>query len=233
MRQLDLLAFGAHADDVEIGMAGAIAKYKDQGYAIGICDLTNAELSSNGTVSTRLEEAAAASSVLQIDVRENLQFPDRGLSYDPEKIKIIAALIRKYRPKIVCAPYERDRHPDHGQASRLVEEAVFSAGIRKFEVDGRLPAHKVRHIYYYMINGFHQPDFVVDISAYIERKIAALQCYKSQFEKTEQSVETPLTAGYIETVIARERVFGKEAGAKYAEGFKVKKPLIVEKDFMV
>jgi N-acetylglucosamine malate deacetylase 1 len=223
---LKILAFGAHADDVEIGMAGTIAKYAEKGNRIGICDLTNAELSSNGSVELRKHEALKASSILGVTVRENLSLPDRGLYLQEEYIRRVTEIIRKYKPEIVFAPYLIDRHPDHGNCARIVEEAVFNAGINKYMTENNHGTHRVNEIYFYMINGFHKPDFVIDISGYMDRKIESLKAYESQFTKTNNSFDTPLVNGYIETVEARERLFGKEVGVLYAEGFKTKRPLL-------
>lgn len=231
-QNVDILAIGAHADDVEIGMAGTIAKYVKEGFNIVICDLTKAELSSNGNVDSRKQEAEEAATILGVSSRINLGFPDRGLFVDDSKIRGIAQVIRQYKPTLVFAPYEIDRHPDHGQCALLVREAVFSAGIKKYKVEGDLLAHKISNLYFYMINGFHHPDFVIDISGNIEEKIKALQAYKSQFQRQQDSVETPLTNGYIETVKARERLFGKEVGVTYAEGFKTSKPLLLSNDLI-
>ncbi|MFZ3588682.1 bacillithiol biosynthesis deacetylase BshB1 [Bacillus sp. DJP31] len=226
-RSLDVLAFGAHADDVEIGMAGTIAKYTLKGWDFGICDLTEAELSSNGTVQRRHKEAAIAGNILGIRVRENLGLPDRGLFKNDEYIRKITYIIRKYRPSIVFLPYEKDRHPDHGNCTVLVEEAIFSAGIKKYEVNDQLAQHKVLKVFYYFINGYHKPTFWIDISETIEIKLKSLQAYESQFLKTIESVETPLVNGYIEKVSSRERMNGTEAGVEYAEGFISKKPLLL------
>ncbi|MCS0672220.1 bacillithiol biosynthesis deacetylase BshB1 [Cytobacillus firmus] len=227
---LDILAFGAHADDVEIGMGGTIAKFASIGKKIGICDLTRAELSSNGTVEIRKEESLKAADILGVSVRETLNLPDRGLYYNQEYIKKIAEMIRKYKPVLVFAPYMEDRHPDHGHCARLVEEAVFSAGIRKYETGGNFAPHKVKNLYFYMINGFHKPDFLIDISSFMDKKAEGLESYQSQFVKKPGSFDTPLVNGYIETVAAREGLFGKQAGVEYAEGFKVNKPLMVNMD---
>ncbi|WLR53072.1 bacillithiol biosynthesis deacetylase BshB1 [Bacillus tianshenii] len=230
MSRYDILAFGAHADDVEIGMGGTIAKVVQKGYTVGICDLTEADLSSNGTVEIRKQEADKAGEILGITERFNLQFPDRGLLKTEKKIAKVAEVIRNYRPKLVFAPYEVDRHPDHGNCAAIVEEAVFSAGIRNYMPDTH--SHKIQRLHYYMINGFHKPDFVVDISEYIDTKLDALRCYRSQFMKLADEVETPLNNGYIESVEARERLFGKEAGVQYAEAFKTKQPILINEDLL-
>lgn len=226
--KLNMLAFGAHADDVEIGMGGTIAKYTEKGIVIGICDLTEAELSSNGTVDLRRKEALKASGVLGVNIRENLTFPDRGLFLNEEFIRKVASIIRKYKPDTVFAPYYEDRHPDHGHCARIVEEAVFSAGVKNYVTEQYNEPHRVKNIYFYMINGFHKPDFTIDISNQINKKILSLEAYESQFIRNDATFETPLTNGYIETVEAREKLFGKEVGVNYAEGFKTKKPLLLD-----
>ena len=229
---LDILAFGAHPDDVEIGMAGTITKYARNGYKVGICDLTLAELSSNGTVDIRSMEAKKASDILGITKRINLQLPDRGLSLKDSYIQKITTIIRKYKPKLVFTPYFDDRHPDHGNCSRLVEEAVFSAGIRNYHDEEGLAAHRIKSLYFYMINGFHKPSFVVDVSETMNIKLESLRTYVSKFEKNNLAADTPLVNGYIETVESRERLFGKEVGVQYAEGFMSKKTLLLSSDLL-
>ncbi|WP_102345797.1 bacillithiol biosynthesis deacetylase BshB1 [Bacillus sp. Marseille-P3661] len=228
---VDILAFGAHADDVEIGMAGTIFKYSKKEYKIAICDLTEAELSSNGNVILRKQEAQQAATILNVHKRVNLGLPDRGLLVAEKYINRIVTLIRQLKPRVIFSPYHKDRHPDHGQCGHLVREAIFSAGIRKYEDDLGLSAHRVSNHYSYMINGFHHPDFVIDITAEMDTKITALKAYHSQFEVLTGSVDTPLTHGYIETVEARDRLFGKEVGVTFAEGFISEKPLLLSCDF--
>jgi bacillithiol biosynthesis deacetylase BshB1 len=231
-QSLNVLAFGAHADDVEIGMAGTISKLTSEGHRVGICDLTDADLSSNGNTALRKEEGSHAAEILGVSMRLSLSFPDRGLYLKEEYINQIASIIRSHKPKIVFAPYFEDRHPDHGNCARLVEEAVFSAGIRKYKTAGNEEPHRVEKFYFYMINGFHMPDFTIDITYFMNNKLAALRAYKSQFEQTEQSFATPLVNGYIETVEARERMFGKLVGVTFAEGFKTKVPILLKHDLI-
>ena len=228
---LDLLAFGAHPDDVEIGMGGTIALHTEHQQKVGICDLTKAELSSNGDVETRQTEAQLASKRLGLTYRQTLNIPDRGIVINDETISDVVDVIRLYRPRYVFAPYFEDRHPDHGHCGRLIEEAVFSAGIRKYKGKQNLESHKVDALYFYFINGFHQPDFCVDISNVQKVKMEALSAYQSQFIISSDSVATPLTTDYLETVESRDRLFGKEVGVKYAEGFKSKKPFLVQTIF--
>jgi N-acetylglucosamine malate deacetylase 1 len=227
---LDILAFGAHPDDVEIGMAGTIAKYMKNGAKVGICDLTLAELSSNGNVDIRKQEAKKAGELLGLVMRENLTLPDRGLYMKEEYITAIVRMIRMYKPKVVFAPFYKDRHPDHANCATLVREALFSAGVRKFQPD--YEAHRVQAFHYYMINGFHHPTFVVDITNEVEVKEQVLRAYESQFTAGVTGVETPLTTGYIDTVIARDKLFGKEVNVTYGEGFITDKPLLVQHDLL-
>jgi N-acetylglucosamine malate deacetylase 1 len=230
--RLDILAFGAHADDVEIGMGGTIAKYASMGKKVGIVDLTKAELSSNGTVDLRIQEAKRAAELLGVAVRESLDLPDRGLLMKEEYINQLVSIIRRFKPEIVFAPYSRDRHPDHGNCARLVEEAVFSAGIKNYQPTDSDPAHRVNHLFFYMINGFHKPDMVIDVTSHMATKLDALRAYESQFVKGIGTIDTPLVNGYIESVEARERLFGKEVGVGYAEGFKSVKPLLIDYDLL-
>jgi N-acetylglucosamine malate deacetylase 1 len=213
------LAFGAHADDVEIGMGATIKKETERGRNVIICDLTEAELSSNGDVITRKREGEEAAAHLGVKKRMNLGLPDRGLLLKEEYISRIVSCIRKEKPEYVFAPYWIDRHPDHGNCAALIKEAVFSSGIRNMmDLEGR-PAHKVKKIFYYMINSTEKPQLLVDVSDSYSYKIKALQAYPSQFIKSEGSVDTPLTNGYIERVEARDRLNGFESGVRYAEGF--------------
>ena len=232
MTQVDILAFGAHPDDVEIGMGGTIAKYVQKGKRVAICNLTFAELSSNGTKENRQLEAKKAAQTLKVQELIQLSLPDRGLYITEEHIKAVSRVIRTYKPKVVFAPYAIDRHPDHGNCAKLVEESLFSAKIRKFDEKSNLPAHNVTKLYYYMINGFHKPDFYINVSDVIHIKKEALQAYESQFIKSEGSVDTPLTNNYIQRVLDREKLYGMECGCDYAEGFFAKEPLILEDDLL-
>lgn len=226
--QLDVLSFGAHPDDVEIGMGGTVAIHVNKGLSVGMVDLTKAELSSNGTVPRREAEAKEAAVCLGLAYRDNLGFPDRGLMNDRQAVvNAIVDVIRLTKPRCVFAPFERDRHPDHGHCGSLVEEAVFSAGVAKYKGIQAYPRHRVQDLFFYFINGFHHPDVVIDITTVQKQKMAALSSYKSQFMTEEAEVETPLTNGYLETVESRDRLFGKEVGVTYAEGFISKKPVLL------
>ncbi|OXM88039.1 bacillithiol biosynthesis deacetylase BshB1 [Paenibacillus rigui] len=225
---LDILIFGAHPDDAEIGMGGTIVKHTSQGYRVGICDLTYAEMSSNGTVETRQEEAAKASDVLGLALRSNLGLPDRGLWIGPEPIASITREIRKHKPRIIFAPYWEDRHPDHIACSKLVQEAVFNAKLRKYEPDTE--AHNVEQTYFYFINDVVEADLLVDISDVHQQKMDALKAYRTQFESAAAGnnyVATPLNQGYLERVEAKDRMLGQKRMVPYAEGFISKLPYLV------
>ncbi|WP_274651617.1 bacillithiol biosynthesis deacetylase BshB1 [Paenibacillus humicola] len=221
----DIAAFGAHPDDVEIGMGGTIAKQALAGGKVAVCDLTAAEMSSNGTVETRRREAAEASAVLGLSERSCLGLPDRGLTGSAEQIAAVVREIRRLRPRIVFAPYWHDRHPDHVACSRLVEEAVFNAKLRNYMPE--LPPVQVQQCYYYFINDTGDVSLVVDVGGIYEKKIRSLQAYRSQFAppaEGEDRVGTPLTDRYIQRVEARDLLLGQAQGVAYAEGFAIKRP---------
>ncbi|MBP1999571.1 bacillithiol biosynthesis deacetylase BshB1 [Paenibacillus shirakamiensis] len=222
MEKLDILIFGAHADDAEIGMGGTIAKHTAAGLKVGICDLTEAEMSSNGTVEIRKVEAEAASEVLGLTLRRNLQLPDRGLYVTTEQVEAVASVIRDHAPSIVFAPYWDDRHPDHVQCSKIVEDAVFNAKLRKWMPDK--PAVTVDELYFYFINDWRTPDLIVDITDVYPIKEKSMQCYVSQFTLAADGVKTVLTQGYVERVKARDSLIGQRKRITYAEGFAVKSP---------
>jgi bacillithiol biosynthesis deacetylase BshB1 len=224
---LDLLAFGAHPDDVEIGMAGTIAKHAAAGRRVGICDLTLAEMSSNGNPELRQQEAAAASKALGLSARSNLRLPDRGLTGVEAQIDAIVREIRLRRPRIVFAPYWQDRHPDHVRCSQLVQEAVFNAKLRRYMPE--LPAVNVEQLFFYFINDMDEADVMIDVTDVYDRKLASLKAYRSQFETAgSDTVTTPLNQGYVERVAARDSLLGQKRGIPYAEGFVSKVPLLVE-----
>lgn len=226
--KLDILVFGAHADDAEIGMAGTIAKHTASGLKVGLCDLTAAEMSSNGTVDIRKAEAEQAAELLGAVVRTNLGLPDRGLYISEEHVSAVTAEIRRFAPSIVFAPYWEDRHPDHIACSKLVEEAVFNAKLRKYMPDK--PAIPAPQLFFYFINDLGRTDLVVDVTAHYSVKEQALSCYRSQFEKKpgEDVVSTPLNEGYIERVRSRDMLLGQRRLIPYAEGFATKVPFAVE-----
>ena len=224
--QLDLLVFAAHPDDAEIGMGGTIVKHARAGMSVGIVDLTYAEMSSNGDADTRQKEAAEAGRLLGLAARENLGLPDRGLAPVPEQLGAMVRAIRRYRPRLVFAPYFVDRHPDHVACGRMAEEAVFNAKLRKYSPD--LPAWTVDQLYYYFINDAHVPQLLIDVSGTHETKMNALKAYRSQFMPAGSEsdwVETPLTGAYLDLVVARDRLLGQARRLAFAEGFIAKGPV--------
>ncbi|MBD2861255.1 bacillithiol biosynthesis deacetylase BshB1 [Paenibacillus oceani] len=227
--ETDILIFGAHPDDAEIGMAGTIAKHTAAGHKVVICDLTAAEMSSNGTVELRRREAEQAGAILKLAGRTNLGLPDRGLYMTKDYVDAITLEIRKFRPRIVFAPYWQDRHPDHIACSHLVQEAVFNAKLRRYMPDSE--AVSVQQTYFYFINDVHEADIVVDVSGVYEAKKAALSAYASQFDPAAAGnhyVPTPLNQGYLERVEARDRLLGQQRMIPYAEGFVSKLPVLVD-----
>jgi len=225
---LDILVFGAHPDDAEIGMGGTIAKHTKAGQRVGICDLTFAEMSSNGNVEFRQQEAQTAGQVLQLAERSILGLPDRGLRSVPEQIDQIVAEIRRLRPRIVFAPYWEDRHPDHVQCGRLVEEAVFNAKLRRYMPE--VAPWTVEQFYFYFINDLGPATLMVDVTEVYDQKMDSLRAYGSQFEAPKAGndiVATPLNQGYLERVEARDRMLGQKRLVGYAEGFVSKPPYLV------
>ena len=224
---IDLLAFGPHPDDLEIGMGGTIARHTALGMRVGLCDLTAGEMGSNGTPEERLAEAEAARVVLGAVWRMNLRFPDRRIGKDPAHLDEAVSVIRRHQPKVVAIPYWVDRHPDHVAASELLTEASFNAGLRRYVAQGE--AWKPDWICYYFINDGASPSFVVDVSEYYEQKRLALECHTTQFTSPAPAgtvatrLNTPLFAQLIDS---RDAQFGALAGVSRAEGFVVRDPIL-------
>ena len=222
---VDLLVFGPHPDDLEIGLGGTIARHVAGGSTVGLCDMTAGEMGSNGTVEQRLAEAEAARKVLGAAWRENLRLPDRGITSSSDHLMLVASFIRKHQPRVVAAPHWTDRHPDHGATSALVTEAVFNAGLKKYTAAG--DAWKAEWICYYFINDGATPSFVVDVSEHYEKKRQALDCHTTQFQPPGRGaaatrLNTPLFRQLIES---RDAQFGALAGCTWAEGFVVREPV--------
>jgi bacillithiol biosynthesis deacetylase BshB1 len=218
--------FGPHPDDLEIGMAATIARHVAAGHRVGLCDLTAGEMGSNGTVDERLAEAQAAADVLGAAWRENLRWPDRTFGRKPSCLDQAVGFIRRHRPRIVAVPYWSDRHPDHVDASTLLGEAVFNAGLRRYGAEG--DAWKVDWICYYFINDHVTPSFVVDVSDFYELKRRALDAHATQFRppargQTATRLNTPIFRQLIES---RDAQFGALAGLRWAEGFVVREPIV-------
>jgi bacillithiol biosynthesis deacetylase BshB1 len=222
---VDLLVFGPHPDDLEIGLGGAIAKHVALGHRVGLCDLTRGELGTNGTPDERLQESEAAREVLGAAWRENLGLPDGDIGADPSHRRAIVDLIRRARPRTIAIPYDRDRHPDHVAASRLLTRAAFLSGLARYAAGGE--KWRADWLLYYFINDSTRPSFVVDVSAHYQTKRAALACHRSQFTPpssgaTATRLNTPRFQQLIES---RDAQFGALVGVEYAEGVVVRELL--------
>ncbi len=221
---LDILVFAAHPDDAELGMGGTIAKFVDNGKSVGIIDLTEAELSSNGTVESRRKETEIASDILSITYRNNFKIPDGKVKVDDKIVHSVIVKLREHKPKIVFAPYFNDRHPDHIGAGKIVKEAVFFSGLKKFvtEFNGeeQLP-YRPEKLYYYMQTYEFIPSFIVDISDHFETKMKAVRAYKSQFYNPDEKGERTFISDpkFIKYLEARARYFGFQIRKEYGEPF--------------
>ena len=228
--KLDILAFGAHPDDIELSCAGLLLVEKANGKKIGAVDLTEGELGSRGSIETRYEESSNASKILNLDVRENLKLEDGFFKNDKEtQIKIITA-IRKYRPEIVLCNAVEDRHPDHGRASQLVSDSCFLSGLLKIETEDNNAAQKAwrpKYVFHYIQDRYVDPDFIVDITPVFDKKLESIKAYKTQFFNPD--VDGPETyiskPQFLDQLISSNQVFGKKIGVTYGEGFTTRKKI--------
>jgi N-acetylglucosamine malate deacetylase 1 len=226
MTPVDILVFGPHPDDLEIGLGGTIARHTAEGGIVGLCDLTRGELSSNGTVEERQAEAVAAARLLGAAWRENLGWPDGGIAATPEMLRSAVDLIRRARPRAIAIPYWDDRHPDHVSSSHVLRTAVFRSGLRRYQTE--YEPWRADWTCYYFINDGATPSFVIDVSAHYQRKRDALDCYRSQFTTAADSaVPTRLTASTFRQLIeSRDAQFGALAGVAFAEGIVLREPVV-------
>ena len=220
----DILAFGVHPDDVELGCSGTLVSSVAQGKKVVVVDLTRGELGTRGTPQKRDVEAAEAARVMGVHARENLQMADGFFQNDEQSIKKVITVIRKYRPEIVLCNAPEDRHPDHGRSSKLVSDAAFLSGLRKIETicDNELQEQwRPSYVFHYIQDRYLKPDFLFDISDCYEQKIKAVLCYTTQFNTTDTNEpETYISnPDFLEVIKARALMFGKRMGVKYAEGY--------------
>jgi bacillithiol biosynthesis deacetylase BshB1 len=230
--KLDLLAFGAHPDDVELGCGGTIAKEVALGKKVGIVDLTRGELGTRGSVEIRNRESANAAKILGISVRENLDMKDCFFVNDEAHQLQIVKMIRKYKPEIVLCNAIEDRHIDHGKGSSLVSDACFLSGLRKIETEingEKQEAWRPKLVYHYIQWVNIKPDFVVDITGYNDQKVKAILAYESQFynSESEEPVTVIATKNFKESLNYRAQDLGRLIGTDYAEGFTVERYLAV------
>lgn len=235
--KLDILAFGAHPDDVELGCGGTIAKEVAKGKKVGIIDLTQGELGTRGTIETRYIEAAESAKILGVSVRENLKFADGFFINDKIHQLEIIKVIRKYQPEIIICNAVEDRHIDHGKGSKLVSDACFLSGLLKIDTktnSGESQKHwRPKQVYHYMQWKNLEPDFVVDISEFIDEKMASVLAYETQFyKKNSNEPETLIsTKNFTDSVKYRARDLGRLVGVEYAEGFSVERYVAVDSLF--
>lgn len=230
--KLDILAFGAHPDDVELGCAATIAKEISLGKTVGIIDLTRGELGTRGSAEIRDVEADKAAKILNVSVRENLSFRD-GFFKNNEKHQLeVIRMIRKYKPEIVLCNAIDDRHIDHGKGSKLVSDACFLSGLPKIETsfNGSIQeAWRPKFVYHYIQWKNIEPDFVVDVTGFMDIKMKAILAYDSQFYNPDaDEPETPITSkNFLDSVKYRAQDLGRLIGTDFAEGFTVERYLAV------
>lgn len=234
--KLDILVLAVHPDDAELGCSGTIAKHLALGKKVGIVDFTRGELGTRGTAETRDEEAADSAKILGIQARENLRFKDGFFKNDEEHQLEVVKMIRKYQPEIILTNALHDRHPDHGRAGDLANDACFLSGLPKIatELNGvQQQAWRPRLQFQYIQDRYIKPDIIIDITPYIETKLASIKAFKTQFFNPElDGPDTYISSpDFFESVIGRAREFGKSIGTTYAEGFTCRKLLGVNSLF--
>lgn len=232
INKLDILAFGAHPDDVELGCSGTLAKEISLGKKVGIIDLTRGELGTRGSAEIRDKEAAAAAKILGVSVRENLQFRDGFFTNDEKHQLEIIKMLRKYQPEIVLCNAIQDRHIDHGKGSKLVSDACFLSGLRKIETElngENQQAWRPKVVYHYIQWQNIEPDFVVDISGFMQKKLDAVMAYDSQFYNPDSKEPiSPITSkNFLDSITYRAQDLGRLVGVDFAEGFTTERYLAV------
>ncbi len=226
--KLDILVIAAHPDDAELGCSGTIAAHVAKGYKVGIVDLTQGEMGTRGTPEIRMEESAAAAKVLGLSARENLGFKDIFFKDDESHQLELIKVIRKYRPEIVLANAVSDRHPDHGKGASLATHACFMSGLRRIEtqLDGvEQEAWRPKFVYHYIQNNYIEPDFIVDVSAHWDTKIASIMAFKSQFydPNSKEPLSFISSPEFLPFIESRSRELGHRIMTKYGEGFTVER----------
>lgn len=223
--KLDILAIAAHPDDVELSCAGTLMVHALQGMKVGIVDLTQGELGTRGTPEGRFTEAQEACQLMGLDVRENLKLADGFFQNTREDQLAVIRAIRKFKPDTVLANAVDDRHPDHGRAAKLIADSCFLAGLRKIETvgeDGKpQQAWRPKNVFHYLQDRYHEPDFVVDITPVMDKKIDAIKCFKTQFlAQVDNEPQTYISSPeFFESVVYRAKMLGKMVGVAYAEGY--------------
>jgi len=227
--KIDLLAIGVHPDDVELSCCGTILKHLSLGKTAGLLDLTRGELGSRGSAEIRDKEAADSAKIMGVSFRENLRMADGFFEYSKENLLKIVQVLRKYQPEIVLANSIDDRHPDHGRAAKLCADACFYSGLKRIETtddNGNPQEHwRPKALYHYIQDKRLEPDFVVEITDFMAKKLECMQAFSSQFfapkvKGYEEEPQTPISGeAFFEYIRASGRVFGRPLGVEYAEGF--------------
>jgi len=231
--KLDILAIGVHPDDIELGCGGTILKHIAAGKKVGVLDLTHGELGSRGSGELRLVEATNSAKILGLSARENLGFADGFFRNTKENQIEIIKILRKYQPDVVLCNAPKDRHPDHGRASEMVSEACFYSGLVRIEtaLDGTSQAlWRPKAVYHYIQDRYLKPDFVVDVSGFVDQKIKAIMAFSSQFYNPASELpETPISSKkFMDFIKARMANFARDISTDYAEGFTVDRTIGVE-----
>ena len=234
--KLDILVFAVHPDDAELGCSGTLLKHIAEGKKVGIIDFTRGELGTRGSAEIRDTEAADSAKILGLHVRENLKLRDGFFKNDEEHQLALIKMVRKYQPEIVLTNALHDRHPDHGRAGDLANDAIFLSGLRRIEteLDGvAQTAWRPRLVLQYIQDRYIEPDVIIDITDFMETKLAAIRAFKTQFDSPDnKEPQTYISSPeFLEAVISRAREFGKSVGATYAEGFTSRKLLGVDSLF--
>ncbi len=228
--KLDILVFSAHPDDIELSCCGTVMKHIELGYKVGIVDLTRGELGTRGSAEIRAEETQRASDILGISIRENLGFRDGFFEIDETHLLKVVSIIRKYQPEIILANAIRDRHPDHKRAGDLVSRANFLSGLVKVNSNSTENPWRAKAVYRYVQDEFVQPDFVVDVTKYHDKKLEAIKAFKSQFfDEDSQEPQTPISRkDFLDFITGKARQFGRPIHCEFAEGFTVERYIGVD-----
>jgi bacillithiol biosynthesis deacetylase BshB1 len=224
--KLDILAIGVHPDDVELSCAGTILKHIELGKTVGILDLTLGELGTRGNATLRTQEAMRAASILGVSVREQLNMADGFFENNETNQRLIIEVIRKYQPELILCNAISDRHPDHGRAAKLTTDACFYSGLLKVETKENNTIQKPwrpKAVYHYIQDNFIEPDFVIDVTAYNDKKMESIMAYSSQFfDPNSKEPQTPISSkNFMDYVDAKARLFGRSINVDFAEGFTV------------
>lgn len=232
--KLDILVFAAHPDDVELACSGTVLKHINLGYKVGIIDLTRGELGTRGSAEIRTMESENATKILGIHARENLGFSDGFFEIDEAHLLKVVEVIRKYQPEIILANAASDRHPDHKRAGDLVSRANFLSGLVKIATANQA-AWRAKAVYRYIQDNYIEPDFVVDISGFENKKLEAIKAFKSQFyDPNSTEPKTPISReDFLDFILARAKQFGRPINAEYAEGFTIERYIGVDDLFQL